>query len=186
MDFVAIDFETANPNYASVCAAGWATVRSGVITDHGSWLCRPPAGFDEFGLYNVRVHGITADKVADQPVFAERVPELLARLDTGLPIVAHNAAFDIGVLEQSLATCGRSRPRNPYHCTKVWSKRLFHLPKYTLPQVCEHLGLAIGKHHEAGDDAVAAAQIAIRLAETVGASTISELDAAADAAAYRR
>lgn len=185
MDFVAIDFEIANPNYASVCAAGWATVRGGVITNRGSWLCRPPAGHEEFGPYNVRIHGITADTVAGQPTFGERVPDLLAHIDVGLPIVAHNAAFDIGVLEQSLATCGRSRPQTAHHCTKKWSQRLFRLPKYTLPRVCEHLGVAIGTHHDAADDALAAAHIAIRMAETVGASTIAELDAAANAANRR-
>lgn len=177
MDFVAIDFETANPNYASVCAMGWATVRNGVVVDQGSWLCRPPAGLDEFGPYNVRVHGITAETVASQPTFAERVPELLERLNTGLPIVAHNAVFDIGVLEQALANCGRQRPALPHHCTKVWAKRLIQLPKYTLPKVCAHLGVVLGKHHDAGDDARAAALVAIRLAELVGASTIAELDA---------
>lgn len=160
---------------------GWATVRDGVVTDQGSWLCRPPAGLEEFGPYNVRVHGITADKVADQPTFAQRVPDLLSRLENGLPIVAHNAAFDIGVLEQSLATCGQLRPPTAYHCTKIWAKRLLHLSKYTLPQVCEHLGVAMGKHHEAGADALAAAQVTIRLADTVGASTIRDLDAAASA-----
>lgn len=186
MEFVAIDFETANPNYASVCAMGWATVRNGVIADQGSWLCRPPEGLDEFGPYNVRVHGITAETVANQPTFDERVPDLLARLGTGLPIVAHNAVFDIGVLEQSLAICGRSRPSNPHHCTKNWAKRLIQLPKYTLPRVCEHLGVVLAKHHEAGADAQAAALVAIRLAEIVGASTIGELDAAAGTAARRR
>lgn len=186
MDFIAIDFETANPNYASVCAMGWATVRNGTVVDRGAWLCRPPAGLDEFGPFNVRVHGITAHTVANQPSFAERVPELLERLSEGLPVVAHNAVFDIGVLEQSLATCGRSRPSIPHHCTKVWAKRLIQLPKYTLPRVCAHLGVVLGRHHEAGDDAHAAAQVAIRLAEKVGASTIGELDAAAGGATQAR
>lgn len=178
MDFVAIDFETANPNYASVCAMGWTTVRNGNVADQGSWLCRPPAGLEEFGTYNVRVHGITAETVSNQPTFSERVPQLLELLNGGLPIVAHNAVFDIGVLEQALATCGRSRPSSPYHCTKVLAKRLIQLPKYTLPRVCAHLGVVLGKHHEAGDDAHAAALVAIRLAEMVGASTIEELAAA--------
>ena len=185
MHFVAIDFETANPNYASVCAMGWATVRDGVVTDRGSWLCRPPAGLDEFGPYNVRVHGITAQTVADQPTFVQRVPDLLSRLDGGLPIIAHNAAFDIGVLEQSLATCGRRRPPNAHHCTRNWAKRLLQLPKYTLPHVCERLGVTIGQHHDAGDDALAAARVTIRLAETVGVSTIRELDAVARTSTVR-
>lgn len=179
MDFIAIDFETANPNYASVCAAGWATVRGGAIVDNGSWLCRPPPGHEQFGPYNVRVHGITADRVADQPTFSERVPELLARLEDGLPIIAHHATFDINVLEQALATCDRPRPQNPYHCTRNWSKQLLQLPAYTLPEVCAHLGVAIDQHHEAGSDALSAARVALRLAETVGVSTICELDKAA-------
>ncbi len=180
MDFTSIDFETANPNYASVCAIGWTTVRGGSIIDQGSRLCRPPAGYDQFGPYNVRVHGITADKVADQPTFAECVPALLARLDDGLPIIAHNAAFDINVLGQALATCGRSRPQAPHHCTMNWSKQLLQLPAYKLPVVCKHLGIPLDEHHKAGADALAAAQIALRLAELIGASTITELDAAAN------
>lgn len=179
MDFIAIDFETANPNYASVCAAGWATVRCGAVVESGSWLCRPPAGLDEFAFYNTRVHGITADKVADQPTFAERVPDLLRRLTGGLPIVAHNASFDINVLDQALATCGQSLPLAKHHCTKKWSQRLLQLPSYKLTTVCRHLGIKIEKHHEAGSDALSAARIALRLAETIGVSTIDELDAAA-------
>ena len=185
MDFIAIDFETANPNRASVCAVGWTTVRGGAIVDSGSWLCRPPVGYDEFGFYNVRVHGITADRVADQPTFAERVPELLARLSPGLPIIAHNASFDISVLKQALATCGRSRPPTNHHCTLKWSKSLLQLPAYKLPAVCRHLGITVDKHHDAGSDARSAAQIALRLAETIGVTTVDDLDAAASGARYR-
>jgi DNA polymerase III subunit epsilon len=179
MDFIAIDFEIANPNYASVCAAGWATVRDGMVVERGSWLCRPPSGHEEFGLHNVRIHKITADRVADQPSFAERVPDLLARFGDALPIVAHNAAFDINVLRQALAACGRTRPQNPYHCTKEWSKRLLDLPKYKLTAVCKHLGIQLEQHHEAGSDALAAARIALRLAEMAGVSTVDELAFAA-------
>ncbi|MBU9766060.1 hypothetical protein FR943_19715 [Mycobacterium sp. TNTM28] len=117
-----------------MCAKGWATASNGVVADQGSWLCRPPAGLEEFGPYNVRVHGITAETVADQPTFAERVPELLERLSTRLPIVAHNAVFDIGVLEQALATCGQSRPAIPHHCTRDWAKRLIQLPSTPCPR----------------------------------------------------
>jgi DNA polymerase-3 subunit epsilon len=175
MDFIAIDFEIANPNYASVCAAGWATVRDGLIVDQGSWLCRPPTGHEQFGLYQVRIHKITADKVATQPTFAERVPELLAILGDGPPIVAHNAAFDFNVLQRALATCHLMPPRTPHHCTKKWSKQLLALPNYKLTTVCKYFGLSLDRHHEPASDALAAARIALRLAEMVGVSTIDEL-----------
>ncbi|MBN7314148.1 exonuclease domain-containing protein [Mycobacteroides abscessus] len=175
MDFVAIDFETANPNYASVCAAGWATVRGGQIVDHGSWLCRPPAGHTAFGAWNIKVHGITADKVAGQPTFSERIPDLLARLD-GLPVLAHNAKFDVSVLGQALAACGRTYRVADHHCTMEWSKMLLTLPKYNLPAVCKELNITLDQHHEAGSDALSAAEVALRLADRVGAATVTELD----------
>ncbi|MGB3484164.1 MAG: exonuclease domain-containing protein [Mycobacterium sp.] len=179
MDFIAIDFETANPKRASVCAAGWATVRDGVVVEAGSWLCRPPAGFDEFAAYNVGIHGITPAQVADQPSFAERVQDFLPRLTAGPPIVAHNSAFDMDVLGKALATCGRSRPQTRNHCTMKWSKSLLQLPTYNLPAVCSYLGITLERHHEAGSDALSAAKVAVRLAETIGVSTIAELDVAA-------
>ena len=37
----------------------------GVEADSASWLCRPPAGLDDFSPANIDVHGITADDVAD-------------------------------------------------------------------------------------------------------------------------
>lgn len=178
MDFIAIDFETANPQRASVCAAGWAIVRGGALVDRGSWLCRPPAGYEEFGVHNVRVHGITAEMVAGQPSFAERLPQLLALLGQGLPIVAHNAVFDISVLAQALTACGVARPMTPHHCTLGWAKKLLDLPAYRLNIVCEHLGISL-HHHDAGSDALAAAQVALHLAELVGASSTAELDSAA-------
>jgi len=30
---------------------------------------------------------------------------------------------------------------------------MLQLPKYTLPHVCERLGVTIGQHHDAGDNA---------------------------------
>lgn len=183
MDFIAIDFEIANPNYASVCAAGWATVRDGLVVDQGSWLCRPPAGHEQFGLWQVRIHKITADKVATQPTFAERVPELLTLLGNELPIIAHNAAFDINVLRRALATCHLMPPRTPHHCTRTWSKQLLALRNYKLTSVCAHFGIPLDQHHEPASDALAAARIALRLAEMVGVSTIDELASAAAARA---
>lgn len=179
MDFIAIDFETANPNYASVCAAGWATVRKGEVVEHGSWMCQPPPSFGQFAPINVGIHGITAARVANQPTFEQRVPDLLQLLNQGLPIIAHNANFDFGVLKQSLAACGREYLVAERHCTREWSKRLLQLPNNKLPTVCAYLGVSIENHHDAGSDALSAARVALRLAERAGVSTTKELDAAA-------
>ena len=41
MEFVAIDFETANKSYDSACSIGLVTVRDGAIVDEYYKLIRP-------------------------------------------------------------------------------------------------------------------------------------------------
>ncbi len=177
MNFNTIDFETANPNYASVCAIGFTTVRDGRIEKQGSWLCRPPAGHRQFNSRNVQIHGISAATVASEPTFEDRIPDLLALLSNGLPVIAHNAKFDMNVLRQALAACGRSHDVATYYCTMEWSRLLLpELPKHRLPNVCEHYRIKLDNHHEAGSDALAAAKITLCLAQTAKAATITELD----------
>ncbi len=94
LSFVAIDVETANADRGSICAIGATLVRDGAVVSTHSWLTRPPRGLDHFSGFNVSLHGITPDLVAGQPAFPERLDQLLA-LSDGLPLVAHNAAFDV-------------------------------------------------------------------------------------------
>jgi DNA polymerase III subunit epsilon len=100
MDFVAIDFETANEKRSSACAIGLTTVREGQIVDSFSRLIRPPEL--RFSFWNSKVHGLTENDVKDSPTFDELWPELLPLLENQI-VVAHNASFDISVLRHS---CG--------------------------------------------------------------------------------
>jgi DNA polymerase III subunit epsilon len=54
-----------------------------------------------------RVHGLSAAFLATKPRFAETADELLAFLDDA-PLVAHNAGFDMGFLNNELSLCGRA------------------------------------------------------------------------------
>ncbi len=54
----------------------------------------------------VKVHGLTDEFLADKPLFAAVVDDLLAYLK-GAEIIIHNAAFDIGFLNAELARVGR-------------------------------------------------------------------------------
>jgi DNA polymerase-3 subunit epsilon len=53
------------------------------------------------------VHGITADKLADKPRFADIGEELLAFLE-GAELIIHNAAFDVAFIEQELTLLARA------------------------------------------------------------------------------
>lgn len=166
LDFVAIDFETANRSRASICAVGVASVEDGEVVAARSWLIRPlpTVGGGQFDYWNIRVHGITPDMVADAPTFDELYPEILAVVGDR-PLVAHNASFDRGCMT---ATCAETRlpaPVNPWKCTMLTARRLLPgLPNHKLPTVARALGVRQEHHHDAGDDALVAARIHIALA----------------------
>lgn len=54
-----------------------------------------------------RVHGLSAAFLATKPRFAETADELLEFLGDA-PLVAHNANFDMGFLNNELTLCGRA------------------------------------------------------------------------------
>ena len=121
LSFCAIDFETANTFRGSPCAVGLVKVVDGQVVDTRRWLMRPPEGYDEFDAFNIMLHGITPEMVRGEPRFAERLPEILAFAD-GLPFVAHNAAFDMGVIRDACDASDSPGPTASYACTLVFSR----------------------------------------------------------------
>ena len=56
----------------------------------------------------VKVHGLTDDFLADKPLFAHVVDEMLEFV-SGAEIIIHNAGFDVGFLNEELRRCGREK-----------------------------------------------------------------------------
>ena len=54
----------------------------------------------------VKVHGLTEEFLADKPLFAQVADELLEFV-AGAEIIIHNAAFDVGFLNEELRRIGR-------------------------------------------------------------------------------
>ena len=48
LDFTAVDVETANDNWGSVCQIGAVRFRDGEETESRTWLCTPPPGLEHF------------------------------------------------------------------------------------------------------------------------------------------
>ena len=161
MNFVAIDFETANNERRSACQVGLAVVSGGQIVDTYSSLIRPPQ-LDFEMTYHVSKHGITADRVRNAPTFGEVWPEVHSRCSTRL-VAAHNAPFDVGVLIACAKDCGVGPLPSQYICTYELAKALLPgLPNRKLATLAEVFGIPLD-HHDALSDAVACAKLAIRL-----------------------
>lgn len=156
MDFTTIDFETANSFRGSPCSVGMVKVREGRVVDRLHIRMRPPASVDWFDPFNVSIHGITAESVRDAPRWAERLPEILAFIGDDV-LVAHNAAFDLGVLRAACAEDQIPWPEIRFLCSLVVARRQLRLPSYRLPFVLAAYGQTLAAHHDALADAEAAA-----------------------------
>jgi DNA polymerase-3 subunit epsilon len=152
IDFVALDFETANEKRASVCAVGLVLFKDGEVAEELTWLVSPPEHLRYFSPYNIQIHGITGEVVAGKPEFNEIWPEI-REIITEHIVVAHNASFDMSVLRQLLNFYSLEYPRIRFICTccvarKTWAG----LMNYTLKTLANSLGYLID-HHDPLDDA---------------------------------
>lgn len=174
LSFTAIDFETANPKRASVCAVGVVKVRDGVVVDALETLVQPPPGHESFGSFNVAVHGITAWDVMGAPTWDVVYPKI-AEFAGGDALVAHNASFDRSVLTQASAVHGIAVPRSQWLCTRDTARSVLDLPSYKLPDVSRALNIAAHSHHDAGADARQCALVLVELCRRLGPSWAGQL-----------
>lgn len=161
--FTAIDFETANGHRGSPCAVGLVKVRDGRVVEETSWLMRPPPGADHFEPANIAIHGITAADVTR----AETTAQALGRIERfvgGDLMVAHNAAFDLGVFTEAARACGVTVAPARSACTVRLARRTYRLPSYSLPFVAAEAGVPLLQHHDPLEDARACAGIMIDVA----------------------
>jgi len=175
LSFAAIDVETANSDRGSVCSFGVVVVRDGQLVQKHHLLTRPPKELNWFDGFNVMLHGIRPADVADQPGFAQRLIQVLTIVGD-LPVMAHNAAFDIGAIRMGCDADELDWPTLTYGCSLIMSRRAgLDLLSYRLPLVCQALGIPTGQHHRADDDAEAAARVVLALAERKGVDTLEDL-----------
>ena len=150
MNFVAIDFETANANMASICQVGIADFRDGKLYDCFVSLVDPEDYFDDM---NIVIHGIDEADVVGAPIF----PELYRRLSNMIAgrIVVSHTSFDRTALRQ--AAIRYNLPEIECHwldsarvVRRTW--RECADSGYGLRPVAEMLGINFS-HHNALEDA---------------------------------
>lgn len=162
MNFVALDFETANHQRESVCEIGIAIVQDGMVKEQKSWLVRPRNNW--FNSMNTRIHGIDAQKVAHAPEFDE-IWQTVGSYFEDAYVVAHNASFDLSVLRHVLAQYELPFPQLSYACSLQVARRAWRgFPSYGLSALSERFGISLN-HHAAGSDAEACAHILLKAME---------------------
>lgn len=171
MNFISIDFETANEKRHSPCAIGIVVANETGIVDEFYSLINP---LMDFSSYNIRVHGITEADVIEAPTFAELWPKFESYL-TGNVIIAHNASFDMSVLRKTLDYFNLTYPQMEYLCTVEIAKRVWpDLMNHRLNTVAAHHNIRF-EHHHALEDARVAALILIEAIREYKAEHLDDL-----------
>jgi DNA polymerase-3 subunit epsilon len=150
---------------------GLAVVEDGHIVKRTHQLLRPhPPIFDPF---NISIHGITADDVAEAPSFEDYWPILWASIQG--PLVAHNAAFDMSCIRHALDQCELPYPKTDYYCTRVLSRLAWpHYPTYALDHIAQTLGIVF-QHHNAAEDAATCAQVFLTICRQLQVEDLTDL-----------
>jgi len=155
-NFVAIDFETANYSRTSACAVGMVHVKDSKIIAEETLLIRPPQRQFNFTY----IHGLTWDDVKAEPTFIELWDVINGFISRADFLVAHNASFDRGVLQQCCENYGIPAPSLPFVCTVQLARKQWDIYPTKLPNVCDYLDIPLN-HHDAASDSQACAKIVI-------------------------
>lgn len=160
-DFAAIDFETANGERSSVCSVGIVVVRGGETAATFYSLIKPEPEY--YNYWCSRVHGLCLADTEDAPIF----PDVWAQIEpliSGLPLVAHNKAFDESCLKAVFRVYQMDYPDYTFYDTLRAARRAFPtLPNHQLHTVSAACGYQLDNHHHALADAEACAWIARKI-----------------------
>ena len=125
------------------------------------------------------VHGLTDRFLSDKPPFEALCEELLDFIGDS-PMIAHNAAFDFGFINQELGQCGRPTVcHSRMVCTLTLARQKFPGAKHSLDALCTRFGVdrSLRIKHGALIDAQLLAQVYVELTggRQIGLGLVAEL-----------
>lgn len=163
MDFVAIDFETANSARASACAIGMVKIVKGQVIDSYSSLIKPAESHNWENYWNFNVHGIPFDAYQEAPTFPEIWGDIQAFIGD-FPVFAHNSSFDRSVLFRTLESWELDPAAFSFSCSILLAQRILKTKAdVSLPALASRFGIPGLKHHDALSDAETCAEIVLAL-----------------------
>ncbi len=158
-EFIAIDFETANPKRVSACALGYAKVSNCEIVETKGYLIKPIGGHAPF---QSKIHGIKDEHTFDKPEFGELFPGIQDIFN--YPLLAHSM-FDKQVLGALSDHFHLALSFDYTDSCSIAKDQLPFLKNHKLKTLVKHFELPKFKHHDATEDAIACAQIYLKLQE---------------------
>ena len=171
--YIVFDIETTGFSAIKdkIIEIGAVKVKDGAIVEKFSTFVNPkrPIPFEITQLTS-----ITDEMVLDAPDIETVLPEFLEFVGDGV-LVAHNAGFDVGFIEQN---CRYQEIEPDFVSVDTVALARVLLPtlsKYKLNIVAKALGISLENHHRAVDDAGATAEIFVKFVEMLKDRNITTL-----------
>ncbi|UFQ18813.1 MULTISPECIES: 3'-5' exonuclease [Streptomyces] len=176
---IGFDLETTgtDPDEARIVTAAVIEVKAGETLGHRTWLADPGVPIPAEA---VAVHGVTNERAAAEGRPADAVADALAEVlvaywQSGVPVIAYNAVFDLSLLSAELRRYGLPSLRerlggaepgpviDPYTIDRSVDR--YRRGKRNLEAVCTEYGVVLEAAHDAAADAQAAARLACAIAD---------------------
>lgn len=177
LNFIAIDFETANTFKNSACSVGLVRFIDGKEDGSVSSLIHP-AKMYFIQEWTDTIHHISYDDVRDKPYFPEvwqNIVEPFIKQTPNLPFVAHNAQFDMGVIKNCCSYFGMEIPKINYFDS-------LKIARTSWPDFQCHKLTFLGEQfkinylaHDALEDSRTCGIVINKAAEKFGVSSVEEL-----------
>lgn len=107
----------------------------------------------------IAIHGVTNEMIKDSPTADEVLPKFIEFIGS-LPLVAHNARFDVGFLLFNAHQFKIGTGSNEVYCTLKFARgALAGLSSYKLGSLSEHFNITHSRAHRALDDALACLKV---------------------------
>ncbi len=179
ISFAVVDVETTGTRASHgdrVTEIAIADVRGGAVCDVFTQLVNPERMIPP---HITTLTQISWAMVREQPAFRQIATEVTSRL-AGRVFTAHNAAFDWRFVTEELGRGVGVQLSGPRLCTVRMARVLLpQLSRRSLDHVTHYFGINIGARHRAAGDAVATAEVLLRLlrvAADLGLCTWSDLE----------
>ena len=175
--FIVFDLETtgfSNKN-DKITEIGAVKIENFKVVDRFSQLINPQKDIS----YKVQeLTGITNDLIKDKPTIEEVLPKFIEFIGDSV-MVAHNADFDMGFMQQKCREQNIEFKNTSVDTLTLARTLLPHMKRFRLNLIAKELGVPLLNHHRAVDDAEATAHIFIKFLEMIqkrGGEKLSDIN----------
>ncbi|GGJ92722.1 DNA polymerase III PolC-type [Lentibacillus kapialis] len=162
--YVVFDVETTGLSavYDTIIELAAVKIHQGEIVDRFESFANPHQPLSQT---TTDLTGITDDMVKDAPEIGDVLKDFHEWTEDSI-LVAHNASFDIGFLDQGFQRIDYAKTTHPVIDTLELSRFLYpELKNHRLNTMCKHLDIELTQHHRAIYDAEATGYLLWKLVQ---------------------